>query len=124
MGVPGGTRGDLLLLIRVASHPVYSRIGSNLKVIMPITLKEAVFGAKIDLPTPNGKVTVSVPKGTTNGKTLRLKGLGIKSKDHTGDLMVQLQIQIPEKITPEDIDLINRLSPAWNDSDVRVGLKW
>lgn len=124
VGMPGGTRGDLLLRIRVAPHPAYSRSGSNLKVTVPITLKEAVFGAKIDLPTPIGKVTVSVPKGTTNGKTLRLKGLGIKSKNRTGDLMVQLHIQIPEKISADDIELINRLSHAWNDPDVRIGLKW
>ncbi len=124
MGMPIGTRGDLLLLIRVASHPVYSRSGFNLKVTVPITLKEAVLGAKIDLPTPNGNVTVSVPKGTTNGKTLRLKGLGIKSKDRTGDLLVQLQIQIPENISADDFELINRLSPAWNNPAVRDGLKW
>jgi len=124
MGVPGGPRGDLMIKVRVASHPDYSRTGMNLHVTVPITLIEALFGAKIDIPTPGGTVTVTVPKRTPDGMTLRLKGLGIKSRDRIGDLMVNLQIQIPDSISTEDEELINRLSEKWNDPKIRDGLSW
>ena len=116
----GGRRGDLLITVRVAPHPVYSRKGNNLHVQVPVTLQEAANGARIDLPTPRGTVTVTVPPASTTGKTLRLKGLGIQS----GDLLVRLEIMTPEKISPADLDTINQLSDAWNDPGIRNRLKW
>ena len=121
---PGGPRGDLLVKVRVAKHPVYTRRGLNLHLTVPVTLKEAIFGAKIDVPTPDGTVTVTVPKGSTSGKTLRLKGMGVKSKDTNGDILVKLQIQIPNEISEADEQLLDQLSEDWNDPSLRNHLKW
>ncbi len=124
MATPGGPRGDLLIKVRVAVHPNYSRSGNQLTVTMPITLKEAIFGTRVDLPTPHGTVTVTVPSRSQNGKTLRLKGLGVKSKNQAGDLLVKLQIHIPEEISDSDEALLSHLSDDWNDSAIRNDLKW
>lgn len=124
IGGPGGERGDLLIAVRVASHPTFSRSGNQLKVDLPITLKEAIFGAKIDLPTPHGTITVSVPRRSENGKTLRLKGMGIKAAKETGDLLIRLQIHIPSEISAEDAELLSELSDDWNDPDIRKELSW
>jgi DnaJ-class molecular chaperone len=124
MGLDGGPRGDLLIKVRVAPHPHYSRQGKNLHVTLPISLAEATHGARIDVPTPAGVVTVTVPKASSSGKTLRLRGLGIKSPTDSGDLLVRLQIQIPENISPSDTDLIDKLSPAWSDNSFRRDVTW
>lgn len=123
-GGPGGTRGDLMITVKVASHPCYSRNGNHLKIDLPITLKEAIFGAKIDLPTPHGTITVSVPQRAENGKTLRLKEMGIKAPKETGDLLVRLQIHIPSEISAEDAKLLSELSDDWNDLNIRNDLSW
>ena len=124
MAIPGGPRGDLLVKVRVASHPAYTRQGSNLHITVPVTLKEAIFGAKIDVPTPDGTVTVTVPKGSTSGKTLRLKGMGVKSKNSSGDILVKLQIHIPDEISKSDEELLDQLGSNWNDHSLRDNLKW
>ena len=121
---PGGKRGDLIITVKVAAHPSYSREGANLKITVPISLKEAIFGARIDVPTAKGTVTVSVPPRSNNGKTLRLKGLGVKSKTSTGDLMVRLQIHIPDAISDADAKVLESLSGDWNDPKIRDDLKW
>ncbi|MEM9410578.1 MAG: DnaJ C-terminal domain-containing protein [Planctomycetota bacterium] len=124
MGGPRGKRGDLLIKVKVAGHPVYSRSGLNLKVTIPITLLEAVSGAKIDVPTPHGTLSVTVPERTQNGKTLRLKGMGIHAKSAKGDLLVELQFHIPSKISDSDMKLLSQLSEDWSHSDLRNDIKW
>ena len=124
IGGPGGKRGDLLIKVRVAKHPVYSREGNNLKITVPVTLKEAIFGAKIDVPTPMGTVAVTIPERSSNGKTLRLKGLGIQSGNLTGDLLVRLQIDFPEEISDSDAKILGSLSGDWEDPSIRDDLKW
>jgi DnaJ-class molecular chaperone len=124
-GHPGGAHpGDLLVTVKVAGHPVYARKGLNLMVEVPITIVEAVEGAKIDLPTPHGTVVLTVPAGTSSGKTLRLKGMGIKSKDRSGDLLVTLQIGVPPEISDADREKIGQLSEAWLSPDTREKLRW
>ena len=124
MGGPNRQRGDLFIKVRVASHPVYSRAGANLKVTVPITIMEAIAGAKIDVPTPHGTVTVTVPERTSNGKTLRLKGMGIQSSSGKGDLLVELQFHIPDEVTEEDTKLLMQLSDDWNDPELRNNIRW
>lgn len=123
-GMDGGDKGDLLIKVNVASHPVYTRTGMNLSVALPINLIEAIEGAKIDVPTPHGTVAVTVPPGSTNGKTLRLKGLGVKSAKASGDLLVKLQIQLPDEIPPTDLELLKQLSAHWSDENIRDELTW
>ena len=79
-----------------------SRKADNIHVEVPITLKEAVLGAKIEVPTPAGPVTVTVPKGANTGTVLRLKGRGVRRKDGArGDEYVTLKVRLPDKRDPE-----------------------
>jgi DnaJ-class molecular chaperone len=92
---PGG-RGDALVTIEIAPHRFYSRDGTNIRLELPITLKEAVLGAKVKVPTPDGPVMLTIPMGTSSGKVLRLKGRGFTAKDgKRGDQLVTVEIQLP-----------------------------
>jgi DnaJ-class molecular chaperone len=92
---PGG-RGDAIVTVEIAAHPFYVREGKNIRLTLPVTLKEAVLGAKIKVPTPEGPVMLSIPKGSSSGKVLRLKGRGFTAKDGSrGDQLVQLAIDLP-----------------------------
>ncbi len=92
---PGG-RGDAIVSIEIAPHPFFVREGKNIRLNLPVTLKEAVLGAKVKVPTPEGPVMLTVPKGSSSGKVLRLKGRGFTAKDGSrGDQLVQLAIEIP-----------------------------
>jgi DnaJ-class molecular chaperone len=92
---PGG-RGDAIVSIEIAAHPFYVRDGKNIRLNLPVTLKEAVQGAKVKVPTPEGPVMVTIPKGSSSGKLLRLKGRGFTAKDGSrGDQLIQLAIDVP-----------------------------
>jgi len=92
---PGGA-GDAIVTISIAPHPFYTRESDNIRLNLPITLKEAVLGAKVKVPTPEGTVMLTVPKGSSSGKVLRLKGRGFTGKSGTrGDLLVSLEIEVP-----------------------------
>jgi DnaJ-class molecular chaperone len=92
---PGGA-GDAIVTISIAPHPFYAREGDNIRLNLPISLKEAVLGAKVKVPTPEGAVMLTVPKGSSSGKILRLKGRGFTAKSGTrGDLLVSLEIEVP-----------------------------
>lgn len=120
----GGPRGDLMITVKVAQHPNYSRKGLNLNVTVPISLIEAIEGAKIDIPTPHGTVSIKVPANTSSGKALRLKGMGIKSKGRSGDLIATLQIAVPEEITKADLELLKQLDESWSNDLLRSELAW
>ncbi len=92
---PGG-RGDALVTIEIGSHRFFKREGNNIRLELPVTLKEAVLGAKVKVPTPEGPVMLTIPKGTSSGKVLRLKGRGFSAKDgKRGDQLVSIEIEIP-----------------------------
>lgn len=120
---PAGA-GDLLVTVNVSGHPNYSRSGLTLSVTAPISLAEAAVGAKIELPTPHGTISVTVPAGTSGGKSLRLKNMGIKTADRSGDLIVHLQISIPQEISEQDRELIDQLSDDWDSAVGRQDLVW
>jgi DnaJ-class molecular chaperone len=91
-----GRAGDAIVTISIAPHPFYTREGDNIRLNLPITLKEAVLGAKVKVPTPEGTVMLTVPKGSSSGKILRLKGRGFTGKSGSrGDLLVSLEIEVP-----------------------------
>ncbi len=123
-GYEGAGNGDLFIRVNVAPHPNYTRSGLNLHVTVPVTLSESVAGAKIDLPTPHGTLAVSVPPGSSGGKTLRLKGMGIHSGDRKGDLLVQLQIALPEGLGEADLDAVRQIDSHWNGKTPRSDLRW
>ena len=110
----GGAAGDLILEVQVEPHKYYAREGKNLYLHIPITLKEAVLGGKVDLPTPTGTVTVTIPAGSTTGTKLRIKEHGIasvKKGEKKGDLFVVFDVALPAKWSEEDLKLIGQLSP-------------
>jgi len=92
---PGG-RGDAIVTIEIASHHFFRREGNNIRLDLPVTLKEAVLGAKVKVPTAEGAVMLTIPKGTSSGKVLRLKGRGFTAKDgRRGDQLVTVEIDVP-----------------------------
>lgn len=91
---PGGS-GDAIVTIEIESHRFYTRDGDHIRLDLPVTLKEAVEGASVRVPTPEGAVNLKVPAGSSSGKTLRLKGRGFHGKSGRGDLLVSLMIEIP-----------------------------
>ncbi|HEY4070561.1 MAG TPA: J domain-containing protein [Sphingomicrobium sp.] len=92
---PGG-RGDAIVTVEVAPHRFFRREGTNIRLDLPVSLKEAVLGAKVKVPTPEGPVMLTIPKGTTSGKVLRLKGRGFTAKDgKRGDQLVTVEIDLP-----------------------------
>ncbi len=96
-GQPGPAgNGDAIVTIEVAPHPFFTRDGKDIRLTLPITLKEAVLGAKVKAPTPEGPVMLSVPKGASSGKVLRLKGRGFTDKaGKRGDQLVTLSVDLP-----------------------------
>jgi DnaJ-class molecular chaperone len=93
---PGGRAGDLLIAVSIAPHPLFTREGADLRFELPITLYEAVLGAKVRVPTLDGAVELAIPAGTNSGRTFRLKGKGFSAKDGAGDLLATVRIMLPE----------------------------
>jgi len=114
----GGAPGDLYLSVEIHPHHFFTRKEDNLHCEIPVTVKEAVFGASIDIPTFNGYVSVKLPAGTQSGKTLRLKGKGmpkIKSTEY-GDLYAKIKVVIPENLTPEQRKYLEEFSKTYNEN--------
>ena len=106
---PGG-RGDAIVTIEIEPHRFFKREGNNIRLELPVTLKEAVLGGKVKAPTPEGPVMLTVPKGTTSGKVLRLKGRGFTGRDgKRGDQLVSLEIDVPSG-DPE----LQKFAESWN----------
>ncbi len=117
-----GKQGDLLIKINVASHPHYWRKDKNLHVKLPITIAEATLGGKIDLPTPHGTIAVTIPPGSASGKTLRLKGMGIKTSSGDGDLIIDLEIVVPTSLTDEQKQSLREIAETMDNP--RADLSW
>lgn len=123
-GLHGGPAGDILITVRVATHACFRRKGNNLEVSVPISLGEAVLGAKIDVPTPSGTVTLTVPPGSSSGRRLRVRGMGVKPvSGEPGDLFAVLEIVLPEVIDDASRKLIEEFQSR-NPQQPRGQLKW
>lgn len=119
-----GSSSHLLLTIRVQPHPWFTRRGDNLHVRVPLSLVEAIDGAKVDVPTPKGTVSLKVPPGSTSGTKLRIKGHGVAVADKpAGDLFAEIQIVAPKKL---DADLLERLRKIEREkpTEPRQDLHW
>lgn len=110
-GIGGGAPGDLLIEVELAPHPLFSVEGRDVVVTVPITPWEAALGATVTVPTVGSKVNVKVPKGSSSGRKLRLKGKGLPGK-HPGDQLVILQITIPEQHSADAEKLYEQLAEA------------
>ncbi|MTI07294.1 J domain-containing protein [Roseibium denhamense] len=111
-GSNGGPAGDALVEIRFKQHKLFEVRGSDLHLDLPITLYEAVLGAKVRTPTLTGAVNLTVPPNASSGKAMRLKGKGLPTKtDGHGDLLIKLQIVMP----PHGDDELDTLMKAWKE---------
>lgn len=105
----GGTAGDALVTVEFVPHPQFKPEGENLRFDLPVGLDEAVLGAKVRVPTLDGPVTLTVPAGSSGGRTLRLRGKGLpKAGGGEGDLLVSVRIVLPEDGDPELTALMQR----------------
>jgi DnaJ-class molecular chaperone len=111
-GLPGpGAVGDALITVTIAPHPLFTRDGNNLRLELPVTLYEAVLGAKVRVPTLDGAVELAIPAGTSSGRTFRVKGKGYPAKGATGDLLAAVRIVLPE----EKDEALAELMKKWRD---------
>ncbi|MEU7003011.1 DnaJ C-terminal domain-containing protein [Nonomuraea sp. NPDC046570] len=118
-GARGARPGDLYLIVRIADHPRYRVEGRDIHVTLPLTPWEATLGATVSLDTPGGEAKVKVPKGTSTGRRLRLRGRGLPNPRGTpGDLYAEARIMVPARLTEEEERLFNHLA-AISDFDPR-----
>ncbi len=120
-GVGGAEPGDLFIEVEMAPHPHFTIEGHDVLVTVPVTPWEAALGATVTVPTVGGKVNVKVPKGSSSGRKLRLKGKGFPGK-HPGDQIVVLQVAMPEQHTPEAEKLYETLAELEKDFNPRSKL--
>ena len=102
-GARGAEPGDALVEIKVRPHPSFKRTGDDIASEVPITIDEAVLGGKIEVATVSGRIQLNLPKGTSSGRTFRLKGKGVRNTTtgNTGDQLVTVRIVLPERIDDE-----------------------
>ncbi|MBB6118408.1 molecular chaperone DnaJ [Nocardiopsis algeriensis] len=124
-GENGGPAGDLYVVVHVKEHPLFGRSGDNITVTVPVTVPEAALGADVRIPTLSGfPVTVKVPPGTRNGHKLRVRGKGATRKDGTtGDMIVTLEIAVPENLSSDAREALEKFRAATSDYDPRDGLE-
>jgi len=108
-GPAGAPPGDLYVRVHVKPHRFFGRKGSDLTIEVPVTFAEAALGANVEIPTLNGTVTMKVPAGTPSGKTFRLKGKGAPKKGGAGDLLATVTVEIPQKLSREEREVVQRL---------------
>jgi molecular chaperone DnaJ len=113
--------GDLFIQLHVKPHPIFSRKGENLTITLPVTFAEAALGADIKVPTMAGDdVTVRIAPGTPNGRTLRVKGRGIVKGSVTGDLLVTVEVQVPQRVDGKALDALKAFAEETASDDVRA----
>ena len=123
-GQPGQAgAGDLLVTVHVKEHPFFKRDGDNIRIHVPVSFPEAALGAQIEVPALSGEpVRVKVPAGTPSGRTLRLKGRGVKTAKGTGDLLVTLDVVVPQNMSKEAAAAVETFAAATADAQPRVDL--
>ena len=121
----GGPQGDLYVELKVTPHQFFRRDGKEILLDLPLTIVEATFGAKIDVPTIEGRVTLTVPAGAASGQRMRLKGRGVAARDSgaPGDQIVILQIVTPKSLDPRSRELLGEFG-RMNPDNPRLGLGW
>jgi DnaJ-class molecular chaperone len=117
-GGGAGARGDLYLVVNVASHPLFERKGDDLHLELPITAPEAALGASVEVPTLRGRVSMKVPPGTSSGRTFRLPGYGMPRVKGAGagDELVKVKIVVPTSLTDAERELYTTLKDLRSDN--------
>lgn len=112
--------GDLFIQLHVKPHPIFGRKAENITMTLPITFVEATLGADIKVPTLSGDdVTVRIAPGTPTGRTLRVKGRGVVKGSVTGDLLVTVEVQVPQRIDGKALDALKSFAQETGSQDVR-----
>ena len=124
-GAPGEAGpGDLFILLNVTPHPIFSRNGENITLTVPVTFVEATLGADIKVPTlSDDEVTLRLAPGTPTGRVLRVKGRGVTKGTTTGDLLVTIEVQIPQRVDGEALETLKKFAELTEDQNVRADLK-
>jgi DnaJ-class molecular chaperone len=123
-GRRGGEAGDLYIRLRVRPHRFFERRGDDLHLDLPVTVPEAVLGAKVEVPTPEGRVTMTIPPHSKNGRVLRVRGKGAPRRDGgSGDLLVRLVVQLPETEAPKLDELAREMEALYDGASVRKELE-
>jgi curved DNA-binding protein len=120
-GMGGASAGDLFIEVELAPHPQFTVEGNDVLITVPISPWEGALGASIAVPVVGGKVSVKVPKGSSSGRKLRLKGKGLPGK-HVGDQIVILQVTLPEEHSEEALAIYQQLADAEKDFNPRAKL--
>ena len=123
-GLNGGAPGDLFLIVRTGTHPVFTRAGDDIQLTVPVTMPEASLGAKVDVPTIDGRAQLKIPPGTQSGQKLRMRERGVESSQHPGkrgDQIVTIEVTVP-KLSDERSREIMRELAKLNNQDPRVAL--
>jgi DnaJ-class molecular chaperone len=119
-GFGGGAAGDALIEVHVAPHPLFRRDGDNVLLELPVSLAEAVLGARVSVPTVTGAVTMTIPKGSDTGTQLRLRGKGIQKRS-PGDEIVTLKVFVGPSSDPELVAFLEKWTPQ-HPFDPRQGM--
>ena len=114
-GFSGGPAGDLFVVVHVSGHELFGRNGDNLTLSVPVTFPELSLGTTLTVPTLSGVVSLRVPPGTSNGRKFRVKGAGVQRKDATGDLIVTVEIAVPQRLSADAKAALETFAKAQND---------
>jgi molecular chaperone DnaJ len=125
-GEPGmgvGPAGDLYVVTHVATSPLFERRDADLLVAVPVTFAEAALGATVEVPTPDGAISLKVPEGTQDGKLLRVRGRGAPrlEGEGRGDLLARIQVTVPQRLSKQEREAIEQLRKVSRE-DPRAGL--
>ena len=123
-GVAGGAAGDLFLIVRTGTHPVFTRVGDDIHLTVPVTIAEASLGAKVDVPTIDGRAQLKIPPGTQSGQKLRMRERGVENSqrpDQRGDQIVTVEVVVPTLNDERSREIMRELAKL-NNQDPRVAL--
>jgi len=113
--------GDLFILLHVTPHPIFSRKNEHVTLTLPITITEAALGADVTVPTVSGEdVKLRIAPGTPNGRVLRVKGRGVTKANTTGDLLVTVEVQVPQNVSGKAKKALEEFADATSGEDVRA----
>jgi molecular chaperone DnaJ len=123
-GLNGGPAGDLFLIVRTGTHPVFERVGDDIQITVPVTVPEATLGAKVDVPTIDGRAQLKIPPGTQSGQKLRMRERGVENAQRPGqrgDQIVTVDVQVPTLSDERSREIMRELAKL-NNQDPRVAL--
>jgi molecular chaperone DnaJ len=118
-GHNGGPAGDLYVVVRVAPHELFGRRGNDLTLTVPVSFPEAALGATVTVPTLDEPVTLRMPPGTRSGRTFRVRGRGVPASTGTGDLLVTVEVAVPEELSDAQREAVEALAAASPESPRR-----